>query len=238
MHIQICFYHSKCLHLQAKGKPFQTTVQRKKRLLWAKERQSWTQRQWVTIIFSDDSKFELCVGDMRTTVIRTKKEAYHRDFLKRTVKFPASIMIWGCMSAKSLGQLHLIDNTVNAVRYINILEKHLMASADKLSSFGEFTFQQDGTPAHTAKVTKKWFRNNINVLDWPSSSPDLNPIESVWAIMKRRLRNDPQTTIAGLKRKIQEIWDSITPDECQDLVNSMNKRIVALIKANGNVTQY
>ena len=76
------------------------------------------------------------------------------------------------------------------------------------------TFQQDGTPAHTAKVTKKWLSdNNINSLDWPSVSSDLNPIECVWAIMRKRLRNEPQTTVGGLKEKIKEIWNSITPNE-------------------------
>lgn len=148
-------------------------------------------------------------------------------------------MIWGCMSAKGLGNLCFIENTVNATRYIEILKEHLMASVEKITSYDEFVFQQDGAPAHTAKTTKKWFQeNNINVLDWPSSSPDLNPIESVWAIMKRRLRNDPQTTINGLKLKIQQIWDSITADECQNLINSMDKRITAVINAKGDVTQY
>lgn len=208
-------------------------------MLWAKERQNWTQRQWYAIVFSDESKFELEIGDTRTKVIRKKNEAFHRDCLKRTVKFPASVMIWGCMSAKGVGKMCFIENTVNAARYINILEEHLMESVETFSSFGEYTFQQDGAPAHTAKLTKKWFlENNINVLEWPSSSPDLNPIESVWAIMKRRLRNEPQRRIGDLKLKIREIWESITPEESQELINTMNKRIKSVINAKGDVTQY
>lgn len=214
-------------------------MQKRRRLAWVKERQAWTQRQWNSIVFSDESRFELSVGDSGSKVIRTKKEAYHRDCLKRTVKFPASVMVWGCMSAKGLGQLCFVENSINAVCYINILKENLLPSIPKITTFNEYIFQQDGAPAHTAKLTKKWLtENHITVLVWPSSSPDLSPIETVWAIMKRRLGNDPQTTISGLKAKIQEIWDSITPIECQNLINSMNKRINAVIKAKGDVTQY
>ncbi|XP_065360308.1 uncharacterized protein LOC135954163 [Calliphora vicina] len=79
--------------------------------------------------------------------------------------------------------------------------------------------------------------NGIEVLDWPSSSPDLNPIENLWAIMKRKLRNDPQRTTSALKDKIQEIWDLITPEECKNLIVTMPKRIDAVLKSKGGKKQ-
>lgn len=143
------------------------------------------------------------------------------------------------MSTKGVGKLHFIDGTVKAHNYIDILENNLLPSVSHLTYADEFIFQQDGAPPHTAKITKNWLQHkNINVLDWPSSSPDLNPIESLWAIMKRRLRNDPQRTVDGLKSKIQEIWDSITPNECLYLTKTMPLRIEEVIKAKGDVTKY
>lgn len=148
-------------------------------------------------------------------------------------------MVWGCFSAKGVGKLHFIEGTVNAEKYVKILEEHLLTSVPMLTTFDEFVFQQDGASCHTAKFTRNWFHDNsINVLDWPSSSPDLNPIENLWALMKRRLRNEPQRTLQGLKDKIQAIWTSITPEECQYLINSMNKRLNAVIKNKGDVTQF
>lgn len=132
-----------------------TALQMKKRLLWTKERRSWVQRQWDSIIFSDESKFDVCVGDARKRVIRKSTEAYNKDCLKRTVKFPASVMVWGCMSSKGVGQLHFIDGIVNAEKYIKILEENLIPSVSKLADCGEYIFQQDGASSHTAKKNEK-----------------------------------------------------------------------------------
>lgn len=216
-----------------------TLRQKKKRLQWCRERMSWTQRQWNSIIFSDESKFDVSVGDARRRVIRNKTEAYHKDCLKRTVKFPASIMVWGCISAKGVGQLHFIDGMVNAEKYINILEESLLPSIPKLADCGEYTFQQDGASSHTAKRTKSWLQcKEIGVLDWPSNSPDLSPIENIWGIMKRNLKNEPQRTLSDLKTKLQEMWDSISTEQCQNLLKSMPKRCKCVVKAKGDVTQY
>lgn len=225
---------------QPKEKPLISAVQRKKRLAWAKNRQNWVQRQWDSVIWSDESRFQLSVGEEGQRVIREKSEAFHRDCLKRTVKFPASLMVWGCMSARGVGSLHFINGTVNAVKYQSILEEHLSLSIPELqNSFGEFIFQQDGASCHTAKSTKQWFSDKqIPVLEWPACSPDLSPIESVWGKMKSTLKADPAKTMPELKSRLQSIWNKITPDECQTLVNTMNRRIKAVIKRKGDTTQW
>lgn len=216
-----------------------TEKQKKKRLAWAKERVMWTYEDWKKIIFSDESKFDVCVGDHRSRVIRNKNEAFHKDCLKRKIKFPSGLMVWGSMSAFSVGKLHFIDGTVNAPKYQNILETNLLVSIPILSPDGNFIFQQDGASCHTAKTTKKWLQDNhISVLDWPSSSPDLNIIETVWHKMKQQLRNDPQRNISDLRVKLQHIWDSFTAEDCQKLVETMPARINAVIKAKGDVTSY
>lgn len=214
-------------------------MQKKKRLAWAKERASWTVEDWNKVIFSDESKFDVCVGDFRRRVIRSKTEAFHKDCLKRTVKFPKGIMIWDCMSGKGLGTLQFIDGIVNAKKYQSILETSLLPSIQKLHPENNIIFQQDGASCHTAKTTKKWFADrNINVMTWTSSSPDLNIIETLWHKMKQRLRDDLQRTILQLRMKLQEIWNSFSIEECQRLVMTMPSRIEAVIKSKGDVTPY
>lgn len=103
--------------------------------------------------------------DYRKRVIREKTEAFHKDCLKRTVKFPQGIMVWGCISAKGLGTLHFIKGTVNAAKYQDVLEHSLLPSAAKLHPSGDFIFQQDGASCHTAKSTKKWMgEHDIKVI--------------------------------------------------------------------------
>ena len=145
------------------------------------------------------------------------------------------------MSSKGPGQLCFINGTVNAQKYQNILEEHLIPSIQQFGSMNELIFQQDGASCHTAKSTKKWLDDNGNgmtVMDWPSSSPDLNPIENLWGNIKRKLRINRPKTVQELKNKIELIWSQISTEECANLYNSMGKRMRCVIKAKGDVTQF
>ena len=170
--------------------------------------------------------------------MRLSPESFDSSTLNRTVKFPASVMVWGCMSSRGVGNLHFIDGTVNAQKYQDILKENLLPTSNK--QFSEnLIFQQDGASSHTAKSTKSWLENNnVHVIIWPSGSPDLSPIESLWGVMKKELRNQRPSNKDALKSKLQEIWDKISNDECQSLMNSMQKRVQAVIQSKGDVTPY
>ena len=220
-------------------KPLLNARQRKKRLEWAKEKKSWTVAEWSKVMFSDESKFCISFGNQGSRVWRKTGEAQNPSCMKSSVKFPQSEMVWGAMSSGGVGPLCFLKARVNAAVYQEVLEHFMLPSAEKLFGDEEFVFQQDLAPAHSAKTTTAWFADHhIRVLSWPANSPDLNPIENLWGIVKRKMANLRPSNKAELKRAIETTWMSITPAQCHKLVSSMPRRIQAVIDAKGAPTKY
>jgi DDE superfamily endonuclease len=75
---------------------------------------------------------------------------------------------------------------------------------------------------------------------WPAQSPDLNPIEHLWGVLKRRLarHEHPPSGIHELWERIEDDWEAIPAEECQKLIESMPRRVQAVLKAKGGYTKY
>ncbi len=191
-------------------KPLLKQKHRQKHLTWAKEKKNWTVAQWSKVIFSDESTFCISFGKKGPRVWRKSGETQNPCCLKSSVKFPQSVMIWAAMSSAGVGPLCFLKSTVNAAIYQYILENFMLLSADKLYGDADFIFQQDLAPAHTAKCNKSRFNDHgVTVLDWPANSPDLNPIENLWGIIKRKMRDIRPNNTDDLKTAIKATWSSL-----------------------------
>ena len=153
-----------------------------------------------------------------------------------------SLMLWGCMMWKGTGFAAKIDERMDGDLYIKILEDDLQASLDYYGkTVNSIIFQQDGDSKHTCKKAKAWFKDHkINVLPWPAQSPDLNPIEHLWDHLKRRLAEyeTPPKGILELWERVEVEWAKIDASVCQGLIESMPRRVAAVLRAKGGYTKY
>uniref|UniRef100_A0A8C4TC08 Tc1-like transposase DDE domain-containing protein n=1 Tax=Erpetoichthys calabaricus TaxID=27687 RepID=A0A8C4TC08_ERPCA len=120
-----------------------------------------------------------------------------------------------------------------------ILDENLLQSALDLRLGRRFIFQQDNNPKHTAKISKEWLQDNsVNVLEWPSQRPDLNPIEHLWRDLKMAVHRRFPYNLMELERCCKEEWAELAKDRCAKLVASYSKRLEVVITAKGASTKY
>jgi transposase len=99
--------------------------------------------------------------------------------------------------------------------------------------------QQDNDPKHTSRVAKDFIaENGIRTINWPSNSPDLNPIENMWHIVKNNVEKRMPRNIEELKRFMTEEWDAIPDETVKNLILSMRNRCELVLEENGDRIMY
>ena len=122
---------------------------------------------------------------------------------------------------------------------MDILMQHLKTSVRMLMVGRKWVLQMDTDPKHTSNVVAKWFKdNNFKVLEWPSQSPALNPIEHLWAELKKRVRARRPTNLTQLHKLCQEEWNKIHPTYYGKRVEGYPKRLTQVKQFKGNATKY
>jgi transposase len=218
--------YQNCLPLNT---PMLTDEQKKRRVQWAEEH---LKDNWKFKIFTDECSFQL----FRNTIRRCSK--YPKKEKKRVPKNRQKVHVWGAISYKGLVGLHSFQNIMNSDYYIEILENNFIDNATRQFN-NKWQLQQDNDPKHQSSTTKKWLDENVpQVLDWPSNSPDLNPIENLWNIVKHRTEKRKTENINELKHFLHEEWENIEKKIIINLINSMKKRCHLVIESKGERIEY
>ena len=151
-----------------------------------------------------------------------------------TVKHSAKVNVYSCFSEKSFGEIYCFTENLNVELLCTIYEKTLLPSARNFfrEDNNSWKLQEDNDPKHTSGKAKRWKNDNdVNTISWPSQSPDLNPMENIWAVLKANISNYKPRLVKYLIKIIKWEWKKLDGVFAENLVLSIKNRI-SLILAN------
>ncbi len=186
-------------------------MHKKARKQFAEDKQTKDLDDWNHVLWSDETKINLFGSDGVKRVWRQPGEEYKDKCVLPTVKHGGgSVMVWGCMSA-----------AMNPNMYCDILKQSMIPPFGGLGR--RAVFQHDNDPKHTSKTTTALLKKlRVKVMDWPNMSPDLNPIERLWGILKRKVEECKVSNIHQLRDVVMEEWKRTPVATCEALASGLD----------------
>ncbi|KAL4494413.1 hypothetical protein ABPG72_019823 [Tetrahymena utriculariae] len=191
-----------------------------------------------SIIFTDESYFQL----YRNTIGRWHFETEENYLCKPQTK--VCLMVYGCISWSGKSRIYIYKKgfKVNSEVYCDVMKEILFPFAERefkqktrRKSAGEWYLLQDNAPSHRSKHTQSFLKeNNIATLQHPPNSPDLNPIELVWSILKRLVEKSQPKNEESLSSCIVSCWDSIPQSQIQSCIEHFQRRVDQVFSLNGS----
>jgi hypothetical protein len=184
------------IHGILKGSGFKMLKLLKKTLIWPRnqlkrvqfceEMANYGPAFWDTVIWSDETMVRQRPKSQEKRIRVHSSDNTHESLINPQVHSGGfGVMFWGCFSKLGLGPLVALEGTMKAANYVELLRDTVLP---ELAAAGRpMTFMQDNAPCHKARVVMDFLaENNVETLDWPPQSPDMNPIENLWAIIKQK----------------------------------------------------
>ncbi|GFY08151.1 transposable element Tcb2 transposase [Trichonephila clavipes] len=190
----------------------------------------------------DESRFSLSSDSHRILIWREQGSRNHpSNIIERDRYGGRGVLVWGGIMLGSRTDLHIFDaGSVNGTRYYNeILLPYVRLFRGAMGL--QFLFMDDNAPCHRTVAAEQLLESeDIERMDWPARSPDLNPIEHVWGFLGRRLaaRTLPPVTIRELRLALQDEWAAMPQQLIDTLILRMGRRCETCLAVRGDHIPY
>ncbi|GFX48458.1 transposable element Tcb2 transposase [Trichonephila clavipes] len=201
-----------------------------------------TARWWSVCTTPYESRFSLSSDSHRILIWREQGSRNHpSNIIERDRYGGRGVLVWGGIMLGSRTDLHIFDaGSVNGTRYCNeILLPYVRLFRGAMGL--QFLFMDDNAPCHRTVAAEQLLESeDIERMDWPARSPDLNPIEHVWDFLGRRLaaRTLPPVTIRELRLALQDEWAAMPQQLIDTLILSMGRRCETCLAVRGDHIPY
>lgn len=234
--------HDQTLHARRQlGRILLTPRHMMARLAWSTRHLRWNRQQWAQVLFSDESRFSLEHDDGRTRVWRRPGERMIPACVReRRAYRGGSVMVWAGISEHHRTPLYHVRGNLNALVYRDqILRPQVLPMLRQIGPHA--VLQDDNAPPHRARLVDAFLQQvQINRMDWPANSPDMNPIEHAWDMLGRRVRENhaPPANLQQLLVLLQQEWQAIPQANLANIVHSMRDRCNECRQNRGGYTHY
>ncbi|GFW06128.1 transposable element Tcb2 transposase [Trichonephila clavipes] len=219
-----------------------TPAHRRRRSLWCREHRNWRDNEWGRVLFTDESRFSLSSDSHRILIWRERGSRNHRsNILERDMYGGRGDIVRGGIMLGSRTDLHIFNaGSVNGTRYCyEILLPYVRLFRGAMGL--QFLFMDDNAPCHRTVAAEQLLESeDIERMDWPARSSDLNPIEHVWDFLGRRLtaRTLPPVTIRELRLALQDEWAAMPQQLIDTLSLSMGRHCETCLAVRGDHIPY
>jgi len=222
-------------------KPPISEKNRQARLEWAQEHLNWSDQQWRTILWSDETWVK--AGTHRKILVTRKPgEELNTTCVIERQQRQSGWMFWGCFHSNIKGPYLFWEKDWGSINTESYCQRTVPIIHGWLRLHPDLTLMQDHAPGHAAAATIEDLKERgIICLVWPAFSPDLNPIEELWNRMKDWIGAhypERKATYDQLRKQVIEAWEAIGIETLDGLIGTMKQRCQDVIDAKGMHTKW
>ena len=205
-----------------------TDSHKKPRMDWAMRHCHW-RSQWDRVVWTDEASVCLRGRDGRLRVWMKRGDQVPKHLTSSINQGGGRLLIWAAIWKNGRSELHIQKNNMNSDGYVTVLERHILPLSQNLGNPStDWILMDDNATCHRNLSSSSFkSRAGIRTLQWPACSPDLNPIENVWSLLKRSVRKSlrPEDDLSRLEFLLRDAWGKLNQATINNLIDSLPSRI-------------